>query len=76
MNVADLMVRTDEQRVIGIVEKRADSRDLGVAGLLPGPRGIEADNNERIDAGEERAVQRTCAGIGAALGLPDRMAGP
>src|ERR1700744_4850896 len=56
VDIADLVVRADEQRMFRVAEKRADRTDLGFAGMLSRSRRVEADDDERIDAGKERAV--------------------
>src|ERR1700722_18594164 len=76
VGIADVMVRADEERVVGIVEKRPDSADLRVAGLLLRPVRVEADDDERIDAGEKFGIERAQTSVRPALGATDGISGP
>ncbi|HEY0107047.1 MAG TPA: hypothetical protein VGB91_13260, partial [Rhizomicrobium sp.] len=66
--IADIVMGAHEERVIGIVEKRAYGGDLREARLLRRPRRVEADDDERIDAGQEFAIEGAQAGIRPAFG--------
>ena len=57
------MVKAYEKRVVWIAEKRPDGVDLSVAGLLLRPGGVEADDDEGVDAGEEPDRKRPMVGL-------------
>ncbi|MEI9886582.1 MAG: hypothetical protein WDN08_08790 [Rhizomicrobium sp.] len=75
-DIADVVMGADEQRVVGIGEKRSDGGDLRRARLLGGAERIEADDDERIDAGEEFAVEGAEAGVRPAFGAPHGISRP
>ncbi len=55
---ADVVMGTDEDQMIGIVEEPPDGLDLHGSGLLPGPERIEADDDKGIDALNQGIVER------------------
>jgi hypothetical protein len=73
---SDVMVGTDENEMVRIIEKLANGGDFLIAGMLACPEGIEADHNERIHPFQDRTIERNLAAIVThALELEDTMAG-
>lgn len=57
-HIADIVMRADEDEMIGVREKGAEGLDFGARGRLAGAEGIEADNNHRIGIANGRSVER------------------
>ena len=53
----DVMMWTDEDKMIGIVEKSSDCLYLGLSRHLSGAEGVEADNDDGIDVRNQRLVE-------------------
>src|ERR1700683_2425512 len=64
VDVANVMVRTNEERMAWIVKEFANFRQLAFIGMLTRTLKIEANNNEYVDAVENFAVEKRYFAVG------------
>ena len=64
VDVANVMVRTNEERMAWIVKEFANFRQLAFIGMLTRTLRIEADDNEYVDAVENFAVEKRYFAVG------------
>jgi hypothetical protein len=70
---SDVVMGTNEDQVIGVIEEMPDRIDFRLGCSLIGAQRVEADHHDAIDASERAIERRHCAIIGDAFDLNDRM---
>ena len=73
-NFADIVMGTNEDEVIGVIEEMFDRLDFRRACCLTGAQRVETNDYDAIDAVERAIEGRHCAIIGDAFDLNDFVA--
>jgi hypothetical protein len=73
LGFANIMVRTNEDQMIGIVKEELDRRDFPHSCRLAGTQRVEADDHNTIHAIEHGIERCYCAAVGDALDLDNGM---
>ncbi len=70
-SLPDVVMGTNEDQVIGVIEETPDRLDFRRSCRLIGAQRVEADDHDAIDAIDHRVERRHCAIIGDAFDLID-----
>jgi hypothetical protein len=73
-SLADVVMRTNEDQVIGVIEEMPDRINFRRCCRLMGAQRVETDHHDAIDTVEPAIERRHCAIIGDAFDLNDRTA--
>src|ERR1700744_1945203 len=64
VGVADAVMRTDEDKMIWIIQKCANRRNFRAARLLAGSKRIKADHDKCVDRVQNAAIERSRRALG------------
>jgi hypothetical protein len=59
----DVVMRADEDQMIGIVEEPPDRLHLSLTRRLGGAEGVEADDDDGVDVSDQRCVERSFGAV-------------